>query len=171
MRWHPRSSARPKSRGLAADPYTYALTLLARRELSAAQIRSRLRKRDYPDADIAAAIARLQASRALDDGRVARAHARTASAGKGRGRARVLREIEALGIDRSTARDAVTEVFADVDEDELLSKALDRKLRGRRIQSTAEFRRLHGFLMRQGFDPGKIVRALEARGGRAFDET
>ncbi|HEY7473521.1 MAG TPA: RecX family transcriptional regulator [Vicinamibacterales bacterium] len=157
---------------MAADPYTYGLSLLARRELSAAQIRSRLEKRDYSDADIAAAIARLQASRALDDGRVARTYARTAAAVKGRGRARVLREIEALGIDRSTAREAVAEIFADVDEDALLAKALDRKLRGRRIQDSAEFRRLHQFLMRQGFDAGKIVRALEARGGgRAFDET
>jgi regulatory protein len=154
---------------LAADPYTYALTLLARRELSAAQLRSRLKKREVPAPDIDAAIARLQASRALDDGRVARAYARTASV-KGRGRARVLREIEALGIDRSTARDAVGEIFADVDEDTLLTKALDRKLRGRRIQNVAEFRRLHQFLMRQGFEAGKIVRALEARGGRTFDD-
>jgi regulatory protein len=156
---------------LAADPYTYALTLLARRELSAAQIRSRLKKREYSDADIAAAVARLQAARALDDGRVARAHARTAASIKGRGRIRVLREIEALGIDRSTARDAVAEIFAELDEDALLGKALDRKLRGRRIQNSAEFRRLHQFLMRQGFEAAKIVRALEARGGRAFDET
>jgi regulatory protein len=155
---------------LAPDPYTYALTLLARRELSAAQIRSRLRQRDYAGADIAAAIARLQASRALDDGRVARAYARTAATVKGRGRARILREIEALGIDRTTARDAVAETFADVDEDALLAKALDRKLRGRRVQSPAEFRRLHQFLMRQGFEPGKIVRALEAHGGRAYDD-
>ena len=156
---------------MAADPYTYALTLLARRELSAAQIRSRLKKREFPDPDIDAAIGRLQASRALDDGRVARAYARTAASSKGRGRARILREIEALGIDRSTARDAVDEAFADVDEDTLLAKALDRKLRGRRVKDPAEFRRLHQFLMRQGFEPGKIVRALEARGGRAFDET
>jgi regulatory protein len=155
---------------LAADPYTYALTLLARRELSVAQIRSRLKKRDFPDADIDAAIARLRASRAVDDGRVARAFARTASA-KARGRLRVLREIEALGIDRSTARDAVAEVFADLDEDTLLSKALDRKLRGRRVQSAAEFRRLHQFLMRQGFDAARIVRALEARGGRSFEDS
>ena len=156
---------------MAADPYTYALTLLARRELSAAQIRSRLKQRDFSDADIAAAIARLQASRALDDERVARSYARTAASVKGRGRARILREIEALGVDRSIARDAVAKAFADVDEDALLTKALDRKLRGRRIQSAAEFRRLHQSLMRQGFEPGKIVRVLEARGGRAFDET
>jgi len=155
---------------LAADPYTYALTLLARRELSAAQIRSRLKKREFPDSDIDAAIGRLQTSRALDDGRVARAYARTAASAKGRGRARILREIEALGIDRSTARDAVAEAFAEVDEDVLLAKALDRKLRGRQVQNAGEFRRLHQFLMRQGFEPGKIVRALEARGGRAFGD-
>jgi regulatory protein len=155
---------------LAADPYTYALTLLARRELSAAQIRSRLKSRRFPDPDIDAAIGRLRASQALDDARVARSHARTAASVKGRGRARVVREIEALGIDRATARDAVAEVFSELDEDVLLANALDRKLRGRRIRDAAEFRRLHQFLMRQGFEPGKIVRALETRGGRAFED-
>ncbi|MGH9314917.1 MAG: regulatory protein RecX [Vicinamibacterales bacterium] len=155
---------------MAADPYTYALTLLARRELSAAQIRERLKRREFPTADIDAAIARLRASQALDDGRVARAHARTAASIKSRGRARVVREIEALGIDRATAREAVAEVFGELDEDALLGRALDRKLRGRRIRDAAEFRRLYQFLMRQGFEPGRIAKALQNRGGRAFDD-
>jgi regulatory protein len=155
---------------LAADPYTAAVRLLAARELSAAQLRRRLKRRQYPDEAIESAIDRLRASRALDDGRVARAYARTATAVKTRGRARVLREIEALGIDRTIAREAIADVFGELDEETLLNRALDRKLRGRRIKDAAEFRRLHQFLMRQGFEPGKIVRALEGRGGRAFDE-
>jgi regulatory protein len=149
-----------------ADAYTYALTLLARRELSASQIRSRLKQKEFPEPEVDAAIVRLQASRALDDGRVARAHARTAASVKGRGRARVVREIEAMGIDRATSREAVAEVFAELDEEALLAKALDRKLRGRRVQNAGEFRRLYQFLLRQGFEPGKIVSALEGRGGR-----
>lgn len=153
-----------------ADSYTYALGLLARRELSVAQLRQRLARQEFPENDIEDALDRLRASQAVDDGRVARAHARTAARVKGRGRARVVREIEALGIDRTTARDAVAEVFGDVDEDSLLARALDKRLRGRRIEDAAETRRLHQYLMRQGFEPGKIMRALKDRGGRAFDD-
>jgi regulatory protein len=155
---------------LAADAYTAGLTLLSRRELSAAQLRQRLKIRKFADADIEEAILRLRASQALDDARVARAYARRAVGVKGRGRARVLREIEGLGIDRAAARDAVDEVFGEMDEDALLAKALDRKLRGRRVKDASEFRRLYQFLMRQGFEPAQIAKALESRGGRAFDD-
>ena len=144
--------------------------MLARRELSAAQLRQRLKARHFPDSEIEASIGRLRESRALDDARVARAYARTAAGVKGRGRARVQREIEAMGIDRATAREAVAETFDELDEDGLIGRALDRKLRGRRIEDAAEFRRLYAFLMRQGFDAGKIGQALKDRGGKAFDD-
>jgi regulatory protein len=144
--------------------------LLSRRELSAAQLRERLSRRQFTEEQIADAIGRLRASRAVDDRRVARAHARTAAGIKGRGRARVVREIEALGIDRTIARDAVAEVFGDLDEDALLTRALEKRLRGRRIKDAAETRRLHQHLMRQGFEPGNIMKALKERGGRVFDD-
>jgi regulatory protein len=150
-----------------ADSYTYALTLLARRELSVAQLRERLVRQEFPDNEIEDTLDRLRASRAIDDGRVARAHAQTAARVKGRGRARVVKEVEALGIDRTTAREAVAEVFGELDEDALLARALDKRLRGRRIKDATETRRLHQYLMRQGFEPGKVMRALKDRGGDA----
>jgi regulatory protein len=164
---------------LAPDAYIAALSLLARRELSAAQLRQRLKARRFPDSEIDASLNRLRESRALDDARVARAYARTAAGVKGRGRARVLREIEAMGIDRATAREAVAETFDALDlrgtggsgsgEDALINRALDRKLRGRRIKDAAEFRRLYAFLMRQGFEAGKIGKALKERGGKGYN--
>jgi regulatory protein len=154
---------------LAPDAYTAALSMLARRELSAAQLRQRLKARHFPDSEIDASIDRLRESRALDDARVARAYARTAAGVKGRGRGRVVREIEAMGIDRATAREAVAETFDALDEDALIDRALDRKLRGRRVKDAAEFRRLYAFLMRQGFDSGKIGTALKERGGRGYN--
>jgi regulatory protein len=143
--------------------------MLARRELSATQLRQRLKARHFPDNEIDASINRLRESRALDDGRVARAYARTAAGVKGRGRARVMREIEAMGIDRATAREAVAETFDALDEDALIDRALDRKLRGRRVKDAAEFRRLYAFLMRQGFEAGKIGKALKERGGKGYN--
>ena len=150
---------------MANNSYLTALELLARRELSVEALRTRLRDRDYPEADISAAIDHLLETGALDDGRVARAYARTAATVKGRGRLRVLRELQALGIDRQTASEAVAEIFGDLDERSLIAKAIQKKLRGRRkIADVAERARLYQYLLRLGFSPDGVNQALRALG-------
>jgi regulatory protein len=147
--------------------YTDALQLLARRELTEKELRDRLIDRDYPRDEIDRVVAHLLESKALDDARVARAYARTASQVKGRGRLRVARELNAMGVDRQTANEAIAEVFADVDERASIAKAVQKKMRGKsRITNAAEHARLYQFLMRQGFTPGAIVAALRKLGGR-----
>jgi len=151
--------------------YTDALRLLARRELTEKQLRDRLLDRDHPRDEIDRVIAHLLESRTLDDDRVARAYARTASGVKGRGRLRVMRELTEMGVARNTATEAVAEVFADVDERALIAKALQKKMRGRpRIADPAEHARLYQYLMRQGFTPAAIVAALRKAGGRTSQE-
>jgi regulatory protein len=148
--------------------YTDALQLLARRELTEKELRDRLLDRDHPRDEIDRVVAHLLESKALDDGRVARAYARTAADVKGRGRLRVMRELSAMGVARETATDAVTEVFADVDERALIAKALRKKMRGKsRISDAREHARLYQYLMRQGFTPAGIVAALRKLGGRS----
>lgn len=148
--------------------YLDGLKLLARRELSVAGLRARLLDRDHPAEEIDRAIAHLLETGALDDGRVARAYARTAATVKGRGRLRVGRELLEMGIAREVAAEAIAEVFADQDERALIDRALQKKLRGRpRIADAAEHARLYQFLMRQGFTPAAVAAALRKRGGRA----
>jgi regulatory protein len=155
---------------LAASAYLDGLKLLSRRELSVAGLRARLLDRDHAPDDIDAAIERLLETRALDDARVARAHARTAAAVKGRGRLRVMRELHVMGIPKEVAGEALAEVFAELDERTLIAKALQKKLRGRpRIATTAEHARLYQYLMRQGFSPAAVVAALRKLGGRVED--
>jgi SOS response regulatory protein OraA/RecX len=102
---------------------------------------------------------------------VARAYARTAAVVKRRGRLRVMRELNAMGVARETATEAITEVFADVDERALIAKALQKKMRGKaRISHAAEHARLYQYLMRQGFTPAGIVAALRKIGGRVEEE-
>jgi regulatory protein len=113
-----------------ADAYIVALTLLSARELSESQIRSRLKRREIPDDDISDAISRLKRDGTLSDRRVALAIARMESSIKHRGRARVLQKIRQAGIDGDLAEDAVREVFEEVNEDELLDRAMERRLRG-----------------------------------------
>jgi regulatory protein len=152
--------------------YQDGLRLLSRRELSVSQLRARLLERDHTPEDVDRAIERLLETQALDDKRVARAHARTAAGVKGRGRLRVIRELHAMGIEKSVASEAVAEAFGDGDERSLIGKAIQKKLRGHtRIATTADYARLYQYLMRQGFTPAGIAAALrKLRGGRGGDE-
>jgi regulatory protein len=144
--------------------YVTALGLLARRELAEAQVRTRLATRKFNDDQIDAAMTRLRRERAVDDRRTALACARTQVRIKHRGRARVVRHIEALGINRDIAREAVAEVFAELDENALLEQALDRRLRhGLSLSDAAVFRRVHRYLLGQGFDPGRVTELLRRR--------
>jgi regulatory protein len=137
------------------------LLLLGRRELSVSQMRSRLLDREHSAEETDAAIAKLIETGALDDRRVARAFARTASKVKGRGRLRVTRELHAMGISRDIASEAVAEVFGELDERAMIQRAIQKKLRGGRTPQTLQERaRLYQFLMRQGFTPDAVSAAL-----------
>ena len=145
-----------------ADAYTVALTLLSARELSEAQLRTRLKRREIDADDIESAIARLKADRTINDRRVALAIARMESSIKHRGRARVLQKIRQAGIDGDLAEDAVREVFEDVNEDELLDRAMERRLRGTAVADLDERgrARIARGLAGQGFSLDAIFKRL-----------
>jgi regulatory protein len=145
------------------DAYTQALAWLARRELSEAQVRSRLARRGAGEDAIDAAVDRLIREHALDDRRVALAYARSAVTLKGRGPARVRRDIEALGIDRDLSRAAVDEVFGDVDQGSLLDRALTRRWPRTGSPDQRALHRIYRGLIQQGFPPDQIRAALRAR--------
>jgi regulatory protein len=138
--------------------------MLARRELSEAQVRQRLARRGHDEDAIDAAVARLIEERAIDDERVAAAIARTETSVRRRGRLRVRRQIEHAGIAAPTARRAVDEVFGDIDNDAYLQASLAKRLRGREtIADDKAFQRLYRYLVGQGFESDQVVRALKAR--------
>jgi len=79
-----------------------------------------------------------------------------------------MRELHAMGIDKSVAAEALAEVFGELDERTLIARAIQKKLRGRtKISGASEYARLYQFLMRQGFSPAGVVEALRKLGGRA----
>jgi regulatory protein len=151
--------------------HTEGLRLLAGRELSVEGVRARLEDRGYARDEIADAITRLLASGALDDGRVARAFARTAATVKRRGRLRVMRELLQMGISSDIASAALGEVYGEIDERTLIDEALRKKLRGRtKAPDQHEYARTYQFLLRQGFSPAGVAAALrKIRGGRPSD--
>lgn len=149
--------------------YLDALHLLARRELSVQQLRDRLIEREHDRDEVERSIEHLLETGALNDRRVAGAYIQTAQKVKGRGRLRIQRELQQMGISRDIAAEAIAEAFGDVDERALIAKALQKKLRGgKKITSPAEYARVYQYLMRQGFSPTAVNSALRAyrRGGQ-----
>jgi regulatory protein len=143
------------------DTYLAALKMLARRELSEAQLRKRLMRREHDADAIEAAITHLKADRSLDDERVAGVIARSETELKKRGRYRVTRRIEAAGIAPSVASRVVDETFATIDGDSLMAEALARRLRGKSsIDDEKEFSRLYRYLVAQGFEPERVMALL-----------
>lgn len=134
------------------DAYTTALMLLSARELSEAQLRTRLTRREIDPDEIESAIQKLLGDGTLNDRRVALAAARMESAIRHRGRARVLQKLRQMGIDGSIAEAAVSDVFEEVDESALLDRAFERRLRGKSARDLDEKGR------------ARIVRGLAAQG-------
>ena len=151
--------------------YVDALYMLGRRELSVAECRTRLRDREHPPQDIDAAVERLIASGALNDLRVARAFVRTAAGVKGRGRLRIQRELEAKGIARDVAAEAIADSIGEEDEGALVARAASKRLRGRTtLADRAESARLYQYLMRQGFTPSAVMAELRRLRTAADDD-
>ena len=138
--------------------------MLARRELSEMQVRQRLARKGHEPEAIDDAVARLLAERAIDDGRVAEAIARTETALRHRGKVRVRMTIERAGIAKATAKRAADEVFDGIDDEALLEAALAKRLRGRdTFADDREFQRLYRYLVGQGFDADQALKALHLR--------
>lgn len=138
--------------------------MLARRELSELQVRQRLRRKGHDPDAIDGAIAQLREERAIDDQRVAEAIARTETSIKRRGKMRVRLQIERAGISKSAAKKAIDDVFESIDDEALLEASLAKRLRGReKIADDREFQRFYRYLIGQGFDHDRVMRALQRR--------
>ena len=144
--------------------YLEGLKMLARRELSEMQVRQRLARKGHEPRAIDEAVERLRAERALDDARVAEAIARTETSIRRRGKVRVRMQIERAGIAKATAKRAADEAFDGIDDDALLDAALAKRLRGRdAVADDREFQRLYRYLVSQGFESDRALKALNLR--------
>lgn len=155
----------PQDPDSSSAAYSRALAWLTARELSEAQVRSRLTDRGYSRPAIDAAVARLVETRSLDDRRAAMAVARAEMRGRGRGPGRVMGRLITMRIDRDLAKAVVAELFGDTSEDDLLEAALHRKLRGRseRLADPHERRKLIAYLIRQGYSASSAARTVRNR--------
>jgi len=138
-----------------------ALRALARRAHARFDLRRRLLQRQHPAAAVDGALDRLTAAGLLDDLRFAIDYA-AAKARRGRGPARLVRDLQAQGIERRVAEDAVRSSLASegvdpADAVRALAEKRARQLAG--LPPAVRKRRLVAFLARRGFG-GAEVRTL-----------
>src|SRR5471030_1328392 len=143
--------------------YIDGLKMLGRRELSEKQVRQRLVRKEHEQDDIDEAVARLREERAINDERVAEAIARTETGIRKRGKIRVRMQLERAGIAKDVAKQAIDTVFEAIDDDALIEGSLRKRLRGRAsIADDREFARLFRYLIGQGFESDRVMKALKA---------
>lgn len=142
------------------DPWEIAVKLLAMRALSSEELRRRLARRGFPAEQISATLAKLTASRYLDDVEYARAWARSRAHRRSLGPARLARELRARGIPEADIAGTLREVFAEREAREVAEAAARRRLPALQgLPPDVARRRLAGYLTRRGF-AAEIVLAL-----------
>jgi len=140
-----------------------ALRALARRAHARQDLQRRLVKKQHPPAAVEAALERLTIRGLLDDHRFAEQYA-ALRATRGKGPARLLRDLQAQGVERRTAEDAVRRAL----EEEGIDPALEaRAVAAKRARQLAGLpapvrkRRLLAFLVRRGYAGMQLKELVE----------
>ena len=143
-----------------------ALRSLNRRAHARLDLRRRLLQKQHPAPAVDAALERLRAAGLIDDLRFAFDYA-AAKARRGRGAARLMRDLQAQGVERRVAEEAVRRALAaeGLDQAETvraLVKKRAKQLAG--LPPMVRKRRLVAFLVRRGFAGADVREAVEALG-------
>ena len=144
--------------------YDRALGLLARREHSARELKSKLARRGLDADESVAALEKLQAKDFQSDGRFGEMLVRSRIAG-GYGPRWILAELKTHGIDEAKAR-ALIEA-AEPHWPALVRHQLRRRYGGKPATNLAERGKRTAFLLRRGFDASTVRLVL----GSSLDET
>jgi regulatory protein len=139
------------TRSRAGTAYGKALGLLARREHSRAELKTKLARGGHAADEAEAAIASLDSGALQSDARFAAALARS-RAGQGYGPRRIVAELKSHAIGEALIREALAEL--DVDWAAAARRQLERQYGAGagRAASPRERARQAGFLLRRGFD-------------------
>jgi len=143
--------------------YRAALRALARRAHARHDLRRRLLQKQHPPAAVDAALARLTAQGLLDDAAFAHDYAGVKAA-RGRGPARLIKDLLAQGVERRVAEEAVRAALADegVDADAAVRAVAEKRakqLAG--LPPAVRRRRLAAFLARRGFQGPEVREVVE----------
>lgn len=140
-----------------ARAFQRAVKLLAAKPRSIAELRERLAERCSSQTVIETVIARLREYGYLDDERYALGYASAKVRQQPIGRRRLELSLIKKKVDRTITDEALNQVFAETPEEDLLDRALEKRIRLRgRPKTRAESKSLFDHLLRQGF-PFELV--------------
>ncbi len=130
-----------------------AVKLLATKPRSVAELRERLlRGKNADEATVETVISRLREYGYLNDERFAFSYASYKVKQKPVGRRRLERDLKFKKVDNSVATEALEMVYAETSEEQLIDKAIEKRLRIRgKPKNRAEAKSLFDHLLRQGF--------------------
>ena len=132
--------------------------LLAAKQRSIEELRERLLEgRGATPEIVELVIARLREYGYLDDERFAHSYASLRVQQRPIGRQRLQRDLRLKKIDQATAKQALDDVFANTPEEDLIDRAMAKRIRLRgRPETREEAKKLFDHLLRQGF-PFELV--------------
>lgn len=150
-----------------------AIKLLAAKPRSVAELRERLlRGKNTDQAIVEAVISRLREYGYLNDERFAFSYASYKVKQKPVGRRRLERDLKFKKVDSAVATEALEMVYAETSEEQLIDKAIEKRLRIRgRPKNRAEAKRLFDHLLRQGFGFELVSNKIRSLATDFTDET
>ncbi len=140
--------------------FNKACSLLSVTELCAADIRFKLKLRDYPSSVIDAVIQELYDCRFLDDRRYAEQFIRCYAHKKSK--ALILRELSSKEISVLGLEELADEVYEEegLQEDAVIRNLLQNRFSGYDLKDEKIQRKIYSFMQRRGFSPNQIKNCL-----------
>ncbi|MFN2492556.1 MAG: regulatory protein RecX, partial [Pyrinomonadaceae bacterium] len=157
---------------IRARTFQRAVELLAAKPRSIAELRERLVEgRGASKAVVEVVIAGLREYGYLDDERFAVGYASSKVRQHPVGRRRLAQSLALKKVDRSVADEALDQVFAETPEEELIDRAVEKRIRLRGHPRTrAEAKSLFDHLLRQGFAFELVSEKVRAASNAALDD-
>jgi regulatory protein len=165
---HPLDPARARAR-----VFQRAAKLLAAKQRSVEELRERLLEgRGATKANVDEVIARLREYGYLDDERFAQSYASLRLQQRPIGRQRLQRDLWLKKIDKKTADEALDQVFEATPEEDLIERAIAKRVRLRGKPKTREdAKKLFDHLLRQGFAFELVSDKVRALAQNRIDNT
>ncbi|MBA2737565.1 MAG: RecX family transcriptional regulator [Pyrinomonadaceae bacterium] len=149
-----------------------AVNLLTYKPRSENELRQRLLEKDWTNAEIVEAVlAKLKEYNYLNDDQFAKEFAASRLRQKPIGK-RVLRQKLALKrLDKETVDAALEKAFEDTPEEEIIERAIEKRLRIKGKPETREdSKKFYDYLLRQGFSYDLVSNKMREIAARDFDE-
>lgn len=137
----------------------YALKLIAIKDRTEKEIRTKLKEKNFEELQIEEAVEFLVSYGYINDSRYAEHFTNDAINLKKWGKVRIRTELLRKGVDRDTVDKTLEEAFSDLDPDRLFSQ-MGSRFGNADFSNMKERTRIFNFYLRRGFSPEEIKGAM-----------